>query len=348
MPSAGPKLSSSADGGGSALPLLGNNRPHLYVGRDCQFAYDLPAALQAAIDSRFDFLVAPLCHPRFRRDARGVSAARPHPFTRSDRLFESSKWSNFVVGSVSRWLDFESSAAGVRMDSEAALEQELQWATHLAVPAVLAPPPPTRRCANYAHALNTCMHKAPGLQVWVEVPLVRPAPDVPRAPPLPSADGDATSVGGCGSGADGNAGDAPASASLAPSSSARAAASSTAASRADGADSSRQPVADAPEACGAADDDDNDPWEAWNTLRVLCRHNPLLSVALVVTEDLCDEAQLQRWLAEPLRAVVLPTSVFVPNRQGFPALTRAHQQVCHSFVHSFTHSLTKSVSQTVG
>jgi type II protein arginine methyltransferase len=54
---------------------------------------------------------------------------------------------------VSEWMDLSSEDESVRLSGEKALKQELAWATHLAVPAVLLPPP-THDCANYARVLN--------------------------------------------------------------------------------------------------------------------------------------------------------------------------------------------------
>lgn len=66
-------------------------------------------------------------------------------------------------------------------------------------------------------------------------------------------------------------------------------------------------------------------WEAWNRLHTLCEWHAKLGVALEMTSDLPPQAEQDRWLAEPVRAVVLPTSLFLCNRKGFPVLSRAHQ-----------------------
>lgn len=256
-----------------------NKRAHLYVGRDFPFVNDIKKALASAIETRFDFIVIPLVHPRFRRDTRGVSDSRQFAFTRSDRLLSSSQWSTFVVGKLSPWFNFESDNATLRHDAEAALSQEIMWATHLSVPAVIAPAP-RYNCFNYARALNTCIYKSPNMQIWVEVPLV--GVDAEHS----GNDADDT----------------------------------------DAAFSESDLV--------ASDVKQGDSWEAWNNLRVLCGHNPMLSVALVITEDVCSDLDLERWIGEPLRAVILPTSLFVPNRAGFPALRRTHQKVVLSLMNT--------------
>lgn len=54
---------------------------------------------------------------------------------------------------VSEWIDPCSADEGVRVKGEKALKQELAWATHLAVPAVILPTP-SRQCANFARIIN--------------------------------------------------------------------------------------------------------------------------------------------------------------------------------------------------
>jgi len=89
----------------------------------------------------------------------------------------------------------------------------------------------------------------------------------------------------------------------------------------------------APRPPDAADDDDYegtaaaDPWEWWNRLRSLCRPSPKLAVALELTADLPSPTKLGRWLGEPVRAVIVPTHVFLRNKKGYPVLPKAHQAV---------------------
>ena len=94
-----------------------------------------PAEVSARhVDGGFDFLVAPLAHPRHRRpapSARDPSAPQPAPFARSDLLLNSTQWSSQVVGKTSPWIDADSASAPSRRDGEAALRQELMWAAHL-------------------------------------------------------------------------------------------------------------------------------------------------------------------------------------------------------------------------
>nr|CAB3265173.1 protein arginine N-methyltransferase 5-like [Phallusia mammillata] len=68
-----------------------------------------------------------------------------------------------------------------------------------------------------------------------------------------------------------------------------------------------------------------DSWHWWNKFRCLCGQHNRIGLALEITADLPDELVLKQWLGEPIRSVVLPTSVFLTNKKGFPVLSRAHQ-----------------------
>lgn len=67
-------------------------------------------------------------------------------------------------------------------------------------------------------------------------------------------------------------------------------------------------------------------WEVWNYFRLLCDHSSRLHVALELTADLpSSDRELERWFAEPVRAVIIPTDIFLTNKQGFPVLSKRHK-----------------------
>lgn len=74
-------------------------------------------------------------------------------------------------------------------------------------------------------------------------------------------------------------------------------------------------------------------WNWWNKLRTLCEENSRLGIALEVTQDLPEsELELDRWYSEPVRAVIIPTSLFLTNKNGFPVLSKAHQKFVFKFM----------------
>uniref|UniRef100_A0A8V0XI89 Protein arginine N-methyltransferase 5 n=1 Tax=Gallus gallus TaxID=9031 RepID=A0A8V0XI89_CHICK len=133
---------------------------------------------------------------------------RPGPQTRSDLLLAGRDWNTLIVGKVSPWIRPDSPLEAVRRNSEAALQQELDFAAYLGVPAVLL--------------------------------------------------------------------------------------------------SLRGP---------------------WHNFRTLCDYNKRVGLALEVGPDLPSAEAIDRWLGEPLRAAILPTSIFLTNKKGFPVLSRPHQRL---------------------
>jgi type II protein arginine methyltransferase len=72
----------------------------------------------------------------------------------------------------------------------------------------------------------------------------------------------------------------------------------------------------------------SDGWELWDSLRFLTGHHSKLFVALEITEDLPDDMNVIRlWAAEPLKAIILPTRIFLENKNGYPVLPKQHQDV---------------------
>uniref|UniRef100_A0A8C2SYH3 Protein arginine N-methyltransferase 5 n=1 Tax=Coturnix japonica TaxID=93934 RepID=A0A8C2SYH3_COTJA len=65
----------------------------------------------------------------------------------------------------------------------------------------------------------------------------------------------------------------------------------------------------------------------WHNFRTLCDYNKRVGLALEVGPDLPSAEAIDRWLGEPLRAAILPTSIFLTNKKGFPVLSRPHQRL---------------------
>ena len=167
-----------------------------------------------------------------------------------------------VVRAARRIASAAEKCAQVRLSSELAFKQEVAWATHLSVPAVLLPAPGLS-CANYARQINQLALSATYLQLWVSVPTSAPCVD-------------------------------------------------------ESSDST---------AAGTVDDD---PWSHWNRLRALCDGHPSLGVSLELTADLPPRTAMDRWFGEPVKAVVLPTSIFLTNAKGYPTLSTRHQHAAET------------------
>lgn len=52
---------------------------------------------------------------------------------------------------------------------------------------------------------------------------------------------------------------------------------------------------------------------------------------LEMTSDLPSNEEMLRWLGEPVRCLVISTSIFLTNKKGFPVLSKAHQVALKAF-----------------
>ncbi|KAI8051494.1 protein arginine N-methyltransferase 5 [Syncephalis plumigaleata] len=75
--------------------------------------------------------------------------------------------------------------------------------------------------------------------------------------------------------------------------------------------------------------DEDGSWECWSLLRLLCGHTSSAVLCLELTAELPDEEKLDRWLAEPIAAVILPESIWLNNAKGYPVLSKRHQLMMH-------------------
>lgn len=75
-----------------------------------------------------------------------------------------------------------------------------------------------------------------------------------------------------------------------------------------------------------------DPWSWWNSLRQLCHHHSYLGLVLEIPESLPSASFIERYLGEPVKAVVIPTKIFITNKKGFPTLPKRHQEVVELFL----------------
>ena len=82
----------------------------------------------------------------------------------------------------------------MRKSAEVAFRQEVQFASHLALHALLLPAP-SERCVNYAHCINQSVLQYPALQLWVRVLLSPPTRAADEAGAAPGAAAPAAASG---------------------------------------------------------------------------------------------------------------------------------------------------------
>ncbi|KAI9914729.1 hypothetical protein PsorP6_007272 [Peronosclerospora sorghi] len=144
----------------------------IFVGLETSFVHDLPATLDKIYEEKMNGIAAPLFHPRFKRDDHEVSDTRNGPLTRSDLVLDSRGWTASVVGHLSKWIDLDVATSSARLSAEKVFKQEVAWASHLSVPAVMLPTPRyVHNSSNYARVVNQSLAQAQYLQYWVRIPL---------------------------------------------------------------------------------------------------------------------------------------------------------------------------------
>ncbi|KAJ1523643.1 hypothetical protein ONE63_001486 [Megalurothrips usitatus] len=241
-------------------------------GLDFVTALDIRQSLAYTAENKYDFALMPIAHPRYKREfLLGKAMNRKEPFTRSDLLLQSSDWSTMIVGKISPYIDVDSEDAIYRRQSEEALAQEMTYASHLNLCAMIVP----LTSINQTNLARTIFSKVVGVfsyQIWVRVPLESPFAQALEL---------------------------------------------------------RKDVANKEDLLRAKE---HNPWEWWNVFRSICNYDRRLGVALEVTPDIPSAEEITRWLGEPVRCLLLPTSLFLTNKKGYPVLSRAHQLLCRKFV----------------
>eukprot|EP00112_Aurelia_sp_Birch-Aquarium-sp1_P010012 Seg2160.4 transcript_id=Seg2160.4/GoldUCD/mRNA.D3Y31 product="Protein arginine N-methyltransferase 5" protein_id=Seg2160.4/GoldUCD/D3Y31 len=74
-------------------------------------------------------------------------------------------------------------------------------------------------------------------------------------------------------------------------------------------------------------DGHNDTWHWWNQLRLLCDQNRKIGLVLELnSRKLPTDTELDRWFAEPIKAVCIPAKIFMANKKGYPVLSKQMQE----------------------
>mmetsp|Transcript_8642 Transcript_8642/g.15621 ORF Transcript_8642/g.15621 Transcript_8642/m.15621 type:complete len:680 (-) Transcript_8642:2030-4069(-) len=265
-------------------PLTGEQ---LSIGVEVVNVPQLRETLQVFQFHEFDFIVAPLAHPRYERvygsnrDGKVTSNTdsaqhgmidRDVAFTRSDMELSAGEWMTCVIGKISPWIRLDAKDPTARMFSEQAFMEEVAFASFLSLRALIVPVPAAAflindlsaaaaAVANLARCVQAALLNHPGIQLWLRIPL--------RSPESPACN---TAL-----------------------------------------------------AKNTPEGSFTDSWEVWNTVRSICDGNPALGIALEVGEALPGANALRRWCGEPVKLVLLSTSAFQQNRRDYPVLARAHQ-----------------------
>ena len=97
----------------------------------------------------------------------------------------------------------------------------------------------------------------------------------------------------------------------------------------EGGSDTAQPSLPLPSATPASRAESDAPWLAWNELRSLVEGHAQVGVALELCDRVPTAAALERWAADRVKAVFVPTRLFVFNRAGYPTLPAHLQAAVH-------------------
>ena len=236
-------------------------------------------------------------------DSTGDSAKekainRGYAFTRSDLLLDSSDWSSLIVGMISRDLNLESTCQSVRRIAEERLKRELNFTVHLGLAAILLPLNKLNN-SNLSRIIYTYLMKGGNGQVWIRVPLNC------QDKKMPSKD-------------------------------------SSIQDSLNGSDQTKNHLLNGGDPCKDNKiltkiskeelNRSNDTWQWWDVFRGCANTEKRLFLALSLDKDPPDESRLERWLGEPVKALILSTSLFLTNKRGCPVLPRGVQAVIKRFI----------------
>lgn len=237
-------------------------RKQMSCGLDFVAVPDLHDDLMTTTNCGYHFVVIPFIHPRYRRELiSGKAKSRDAPITRSDLVLASQDWNRLVVGKFSDYMELDCEVEHVRKHSELIFQQELDFASHLSLPAVLLRLTSGHNM-NLARIIHSKISAGCSYQVWVQLPMV--------AKQRRSDSGD-----------------------------------------------------------GQFEDS---TWHWWNRFRTLCDYDKKIGLALELGEQLPEECEVQRWLGEPVKCLIISTSLFITNQRDFPVLSRAHQELIRRFL----------------
>lgn len=69
-----------------------------------------------------------------------------------------------------------------------------------------------------------------------------------------------------------------------------------------------------------------DPWKKWTKFISSIRNINRIKLALEVGPELPSKEELDRWLGEPVAAIIIQSKTFITNKKGYPVLSKPHQE----------------------
>lgn len=81
-------------------------------------------------------------------------------------------------------------------------------------------------------------------------------------------------------------------------------------------------------------EEEDDTWERWNSFRTYCCYDRRLGLALNLPDvhHLPSELEIDRWIGEPIKALIIHTSQFLKNQHEQFVLAKPHQDIIRKFM----------------
>lgn len=226
-------------------------------------------------------------------------------------VLSSDQWNNMIVGVCSPWIDLTSLDNSLPLNNkdhhQQQLYNELAHASHLSLPTVLLPLPPlhTENCVNYARYLHKLTQEG-AIHCWVPLPITlslddKYSPSLSITTVNSSNNNDNISI--CSNNKRTRSDD------LSPST-----------------DSPhhRTTTSSSPNNRNGSHHE-NSSWKIWNTLRCLIDSSLHVSVALIFTDIVPTDNMINHWFGEPIKCIIIPTSLFITVQDSMFINTRTVQ-----------------------
>lgn len=220
---------------------------------------NLLQTLHSVCADGYHFIVTNLAHPMNCRDLTDKEPTKI--IGRTDRVLQSVDWSKLIVGKISRAYEVDNEIEHIRESEKLLLKQELGFASHLVLPAIMIKLQQGQN-RNLAHILYNKFQLGVPFQVWVQMPIRKASsPFVQKS-------------------------------------------------------------------------DNDESWETWNDFRRIANYHKKLGIVLELPklDQLPSKESLERWCGEPVKALILHTSHFIPNPHNQPVLPKVYQEIIKLFM----------------
>lgn len=145
------------------------------IGVCTTFTSDLPSELALAYSQGCSFVCTPIWTSSSGAAVAADNSGGDEIPTRADTVLSSADWRTRVVGMVSDWVQCDINDASLAERSAAQVAQELSWACHMSLPAVLVPP--AAACSvQLARVLRQHLEMHPYLHVREHAKWLGPGP----------------------------------------------------------------------------------------------------------------------------------------------------------------------------